>query len=154
MRLTIPSDPRPPALEPVPERLRILWKGVTIADTTHAWRILETTHPPTYYFPPEDINMSCLQEVKGKTSYCEWKGVAKYLDVKVGSNIAQARAWAYPTPNPDYAALANHVGFYVEPFECYVGEERAQPQPGQFYAGWITSKIEGKVKGGPGTWGW
>lgn len=149
-------DPRPPALEPVPQRLRILWQGQTIADTTRALRILETSHPPTYYIPPEDINMELLKQVPGKSSYCEWKGRAIYYDVHLPDSTAHAhaRAWSYPNPNPQYGGLKDYVGFYVDPFDCYVGEEKARPQEGQFYAGWVTSNLEGKMKGGPGTWGW
>ena len=47
--------PRPPALEPTDAHLVIVLGGVTIADTRRAYRVLETSHPPNYYLPPDDV---------------------------------------------------------------------------------------------------
>ena len=37
---------------------------------------------------------------------------------------------------------------------CLVDGERALPQEGGFYGGWITNEVAGPFKGGPGTQGW
>ncbi len=47
--------PRPPRIEPVPQRLRVIFAGRVVAETTRGLRVLETHHPPTYYFPPDDV---------------------------------------------------------------------------------------------------
>ncbi|SFV02128.1 Uncharacterized conserved protein, DUF427 family [Methylobacterium sp. 174MFSha1.1] len=146
--------PRPPRLEPVPERLRVIFDGITIADTLRGWRILETSHPPSYYLPPEDIAPGALVPAGGG-SLCEWKGRALYFDVVGPRGRADRAAWAYHNPTKAFAALAGHVAFYAGAMEaCFVGDERVTPQPGGFYGGWITENIVGPFKGEPGTMGW
>mgnify|MGYP006436299155 CR=1 FL=1 len=146
--------PRPPALEPVDDRLRVIHQGVTLADTTDGYRVLETSHPPTYYLPPDDVAMEHLKRER-RTTMCEWKGRAIYYTAVVdGTRVAQA-AWAYPDPTERFAPIADHLAFYAHKMDaCYVGEERVDPQQGGFYGGWVTSRVVGPFKGGPGTLGW
>lgn len=150
--------PRPPRLEPVEDRVRVEHAGIVIADSTRALRILETSHPPTYYIPSGDIDFSVLQEASARSTFCEWKGQARYWDLVMDGERRGAVAWDYPEPSERYAALAEHLAFYASRVDaCYVGEERVQAQEGDFYGGWITSWIRGGsrgIKGGPGTWGW
>ncbi len=146
--------PRPPALLPVPQRIRVEFGGQTIADTTGALRVLETHHAPTYYIPPKDILSGALTPVRG-TSFCEWKGAARYFDVTAGDETARRAAWCYPTPSRRFGALADFVTFYPgQMHTCWVGDARVTPQPGDFYGGWVTGNLTGIVKGGPGTEGW
>lgn len=146
--------PRPPRLEPVTERLRVVLGGVTIADTRHGFRVLETSHPPTYYLPVTDVLPDVLVRVDG-ASWCEWKGAAHYYDVRVGDRLAPRAAWGYATPNAAYAALANTVAFFAARMDaCFVDDEQVVPQPGDFYGGWITRRVVGPFKGGAGTRGW
>jgi uncharacterized protein (DUF427 family) len=146
--------PRPPRLEAVPQRLRIVFDGLTLADTQRGWRVLETSHPPTYYLPQEDIAPGCLVPA-GQGSLCEWKGRAAYFDVAGPRRRAARAAWTYPKPTEAFAAIAGHVAFYAGAMEgYYVGDERVTPQPGGFYGGWITKGIVGPFKGEPGTMGW
>jgi uncharacterized protein (DUF427 family) len=146
--------PRPPALERVFERIRIVLAGETIAETGDALRILETTHPPTYYLPPSAFRAGTLIP-RPRTSFCEWKGTARYLSVTAGDRTEHDAAWTYPDPTPAYAALADHVAVYPGRMDaCYVGDERVIPQPGRFYGGWITSAFIGPFKGAPGTEFW
>lgn len=146
--------PRPPAIEPVDERLRVVFNGVTIADTTGAYRILETSHPPTYYLPPDDIDMQYLTR-ESRTSMCEFKGRAVYYTVEVGDETVSQAAWAYPSPRPQYAEIEDFLSFYASKMgACFVGDEEAHAQEGDFYGGWITDSVVGPFKGGPGTIGW
>jgi uncharacterized protein (DUF427 family) len=146
--------PRPPRLEPTPRRIRVVLGGVTLADTRRALRLLETSHPPTYYLPPEDVRMDLLHPGQG-SSFCEWKGQARYLDAVVGDRRVPGIAWTYDRPDARYAALARHLAFYASRVdEAWVDEERAVPQPGGFYGGWITRDLVGPFKGAPGTAGW
>ena len=149
------SYPRPPALEPVAARLRIVHGGATLADTTNALRVLERSHPPTYYVPPGDIAPGLLQPSAQGGSWCEWKGAARYWDAVLPGGTLAAVAWSYPRPSPSFAALADHVAFYAAPFDgCFVGEWRAAPQPGGFYGGWVTPNLAGPFKGVPGSRFW
>lgn len=146
--------PRPPRLEPVQERIRIVFRGETIADTTRAYRVLETSHPPVYYLPQEDIRMEFLEKT-GRSSYCEWKGRAVYYDLNVSGQLVSGSAWSYPDPSSGFEKITDHLAFYAGPMDaCFVDEERATPQPGGFYGGWITSQIVGPYKGTPGSRGW
>lgn len=146
--------PRPPRLEKVAERLRVEFGGRTILDTTGGYRVLETSHPPTYYMPIAEFEPGVLIPAGGG-SFCEWKGAARYFDIVVGSHRAPRAAWGYPGAKGAFAAIADFVALYAGPMEaCWVGDERASPQPGGFYGGWVTSKIVGPIKGEPGTMGW
>lgn len=146
--------PRPPRLEPCTKPLEIQFNGVTIARTDRALRVLETSHPPTYYFPPDDVVADYL-EPNPSQSYCEWKGRAHYVNVVVNDRRLEKVGWYYPSPTPAFTDLQNYLAFYAEPMDaCFVDGEQVQPQPGNFYGGWVTSAIVGPFKGSPGTWGW
>ncbi len=148
------SYPRPAVAEPCASRIVIEHRGSTVADTRSAVRTLETSHPPSYYIPPADIAPGVLRRASG-TSICEWKGSAIYWDVVVGDLVLPRVGWSYPDPTPAFALLRDHVAFYAGPFDlCTVDGERVTPQPGGFYGGWITSRVVGPFKGGPGTMGW
>jgi uncharacterized protein (DUF427 family) len=146
--------PRPPRLEPSSSTIQVIFNNVIIAESQHTQRVLETSHPPVYYIPPEDINMEYCQLSK-RSSFCEWKGQAAYYNVVVGDQQAINAAWFYPQPTPSFAAIQHYVAFYPSSMgACYVDGELVQSQPGDFYGGWITSKIVGPFKGGANTWGW
>ena len=148
------SYPRPAVAEPTARRLRIVHRGLTVADTVRGVRTLETSHPPTYYFPREDVADGLLRPT-GRRSLCEWKGQAVYFDVRIGEEVLADIAWSYPSPTPAFAGLRDHVAFYAAPFDgCFVDDERVVPQPGGFYGGWITSHEAGPFKGVPGSRFW
>jgi uncharacterized protein (DUF427 family) len=146
--------PRPPRVEPAGRRIRVVFNGVTIADTRRALRVLETSHPPVYYLPPDDVRLEHFLPAHG-SSFCEWKGSATYFDLVVGDRRAESAAWTYRAPTADFASIADHIAVYPGKMDaCYVDEEHATPQPGGFYGGWITSDVVGPFKGEPGTMGW
>lgn len=146
--------PRPPRVEPVDERIRVVLNGVTLADTKNAYRVLETSHPPVYYIPPGDIKMDYFTR-ESRTSHCEWKGRAIYYRAEVDGRRVDQAAWAYPDPTPRFEVITDHLAFYPSKMDaCYVGDEEARAQEGDFYGGWITDKIVGPFKGGAGTLGW
>jgi uncharacterized protein (DUF427 family) len=145
--------PRPPALETVDRRLAIEHASEVIAETTRGFRVLETSHPPVYYFPPDDVSEWVVPD-QG-SSFCEWKGSAAYHAVEVDGERLSRVAWSYPDPTPRFESIAGYIAFYCAPFDaCWVGDERAKPQPGGFYGGWITSDVVGPFKGEPGTMFW
>jgi len=150
--------PRPPMIDDAPAAVRITLEGHILAETTRAKRIKETASPPTVYINPDDCNFTLLKEAPG-VSICEWKGKAQYFDIHLpsGTHVRQA-AWSYPDPFENIIKgmdqLADWICFYPSKAECYVGDERVRPQPGQFYGGWVTAQIKGPFKGEPGTGGW
>ncbi|TWT77768.1 hypothetical protein Pla123a_15640 [Posidoniimonas polymericola] len=146
--------PRPPAIERCHARLRVVFAGQTIADTTDGYRVLETSHPPVYYLPITEEFSQHLGPAGGG-SFCEWKGAARYFDIRVGDLVAEKAAWGYDDPTARFAPIAGFVAIYPGKMDaCYVDDERVTPQPGGFYGGWITSSVAGPFKGGPGSMGW
>ena len=146
--------PRPPRLEKVDQRVVIEADGLVVADTTSAYRVLETASPPTFYLPPGDVRMDLLA-LSGNESICEWKGRAVYHDLLIDGSHRRDVAWSYPDPFPEFEAIMDYLGFYPGRVDrCRVGEWVVSPQPGGFYAGWVTPDIVGPFKGDPGTGGW
>ena len=146
--------PRPPRLEAVRRQVEVIHGGQTIALTLEPLRVLETSHPPVYYLPRDSVVPGVLVPT-GRTSFCEFKGVASYFSVVMGSAVAPEAAWCYESPSPGYEAMAGYVSFYPEQVEvCLVDGEYVQGQPGGFYGGWVTGEIVGPFKGAPGSEGW
>ena len=145
--------PRPPRVEAVPERIRVIVGGTVLADSTRAMRVLETAGAPVYYVPRDDVRMDLLRP-SPTSSVCEWKGAASYWSLS-GERPTPDIAWSYEQPSPGFEAIRGSLAFYAAKVdEAWVGSERATPQPGGFYGGWMTSRIVGPVKGEPGSRGW
>jgi uncharacterized protein (DUF427 family) len=146
--------PRPPRVDAVPERLRVVVDGAVLAETTHGLRVLETAGAPVYYFPRSDVRVERLSD-SPHTSYCEWKGSASYLSYDHDRRHVDNVGWTYREPLAGYGEITGHVAFYAGRVdEAWVGDERAMPQPGRFYGGWVTSRVVGPFKGEPGSSGW
>jgi uncharacterized protein (DUF427 family) len=151
--------PRPPRLEPTSKRIRVISGGVLIVDTVHAYRVLETSHPPSFYVPPQDIKLEFFRP-SNTSSTCEYKGAARYYDFNLGDESRRDVAWFYPNPTRVFAAIKDHLALYaarvvLQPGDgCFVDNERVTPQAGDFYGGWITSDVVGPFKGEPGSFGW
>ena len=128
--------------------------GEVIARTTRSWRVLETSHPPTYYLPEEAFAAGALQSTEG-SSWCEWKGQASYFDLVSGETRSRRAAWTYWSPAPGFEQITGAIAVMPGMVDtCRVDHEVVQAQPGQFYGGWITSRVVGPFKGEPGTSGW
>ncbi|MFV8834721.1 DUF427 domain-containing protein [Aquisalimonas sp.] len=146
--------PRPPRVEPVEMRLQVIHDGETLADAAGGFRVLETSHPPCYYLPPDSVRWDRLVASETRT-FCEFKGRARYWHLSAPSGTVTDVCWAYDNPVASHADIAGYVSFYAGRVDaCLVGEERVQAQAGSFYGGWITSNIRGPFKGEPGTEGW
>ncbi|KAM4061135.1 hypothetical protein HRG_009984 [Hirsutella rhossiliensis] len=145
-RLNVQSFPRPPLLEKTSRHLRITYQGQEVADTRDGYWVLETHHPPTYYLPPSSVRPALTRT--GRSTGCEWKGAATYWLVALGDVVVADRIWSYEEPTAGFAPLRGYLSFYAgPPWECFVDGERVEAQPGDFYGGWVTSDIEGIVKG-------
>ena len=146
--------PRPPRLERTTALLEVELGGEVVASTTDGWRVLETSHPPTYYLPAGAFAAGVLRPCAG-SSFCEWKGVASYFDLVTGARVAARAAWTYAAPTPGFEDLAGAVAVMAAQVDaCRVDGETVTPQPGGFYGGWITSSVTGPFKGVPGSMGW
>jgi uncharacterized protein (DUF427 family) len=147
--------PRPPAVVACERRVRVEVAGVVVADSVQALSVLETSHPPTIYIPPQDVRDGLLVRSDAHGTICEFKGRADYLDVVVGDDRRRQVAWTYPEPWTGYEALAGYVCFYPGRVDAaWLGDERVTAQEGDFYGGWITQDLVGPFKGRVGTLGW
>jgi uncharacterized protein (DUF427 family) len=143
--------PRPPVVQPVGRRVRVEADGLTIVDSAKALRVLETSHPPTIYVPPQDVRMELLTPSAMRPTLCEFKGLAGYWDF----GERRAVAWSYASPRPVYAALRDHLSFYPGRVDAaFLDDERVEAQEGDFYGGWRTRDLVGPFKGPPGTRHW
>lgn len=146
--------PRPPAVETSDHHVVVRFGGIVVADTTRPVRVLETSQPPAFYLPADDVRTDLFLPGTNRT-FCEWKGVATYWTVHAGERMAENAVWSYPAPTERFAPIIGHYGFYAQLMdECSVDGEVVDPNEGSFYGGWITSKVVGPFKGGPGTLGW
>lgn len=147
--------PRPPIVVPSSRHVVVVHAGVTVADTRAAVRVLETAGAPTWYLPPEDVRVELLRPSAGRGTFCEWKGAAAYFDLVVGERVVPRAAWSYPRPTRGYEELRGRIAFYAGLVDgATVDGERARPQAGGFYGGWVTDDVVGPFKGEPGTAGW
>jgi uncharacterized protein (DUF427 family) len=145
--------PRPPRVEACGRRVRIVHGGEAVADSANALRVLETSHPPGIYVPPEDV--TARLEPSPRRTLCEFKGGAVYWNLHAGGVVVADAAWSYPEPMPGYQAIAGYLSFYPSRVdEAWLDDERVRPQAGGFYGGWITGDVAGPFKGAPGTAGW
>ena len=146
--------PRPAIVEDTDKHLKIVSNGIILAETNRGKRVLETSHPPTYYFPPEDIKLEYLV-VNSRKGMCEWKGIYQYYDLSISDKYINNVAWQCINPTPTFISIQDYYGFFAGLMDaCYVNDELVIPQAGNLYGGWITSDIVGPFKGEPGTWGW
>lgn len=146
--------PRPPRVESVSRRVRVEFAGRVLAETSRALRVCETASPPTYYIPPADVDMAALVPT-ARSSFCEWKGVARYWAVQGKGRMAMDAAWSYPEPDAGYEAIRDYLAFYPRRMDaCYVGLDRVAPQPGFYYGGWVTPELVGPFKGVSGSESW
>ena len=141
--------PRPPAIVACSQRLTVYADKTCIADTNAGVRVLETAGAPTYYFPSEHVDMTHL-EMGEITSVCEWKGAAQSITVAGRTDAA----WRYVNMFPEFSQLYQWVSFYPAILDCFIGNEQASPQPGEYYGGWVTTNLGGPIKGEPGSESW
>jgi uncharacterized protein (DUF427 family) len=146
--------PRPPAVESVDWRIRVVHAGAVIVDAPRAVRVLETSQAPAYYVAPEFVSDRHLS-VSSRRTGCEWKGTARYADVVVDDRRTPDACWTYDHPTPRFEAIRGHWAFYAQSLdECWVDDERVDPNDGSFYGGWITANVTGPFKGASGTLFW
>lgn len=146
--------PRPPAVQPCLRQIRVELSGQVLADSGRALRVLETSHPPTIYIPPDDVRVELLVASRAPATVCEFKGIATYVDAVVNGRRFDAVAWTYPQPAAGYESLKSHFAFYPGRVDAaWLDDERVLAQEGDFYGGWISGEVVGPFKGGVGTAG-
>jgi uncharacterized protein (DUF427 family) len=153
-QISVWDFPRPPRVEPVTQPVRVEFAGRVLAESARSLRVCETSSPPAYYIPPADVDLGALIPSE-RTSFCEWKGLARYWTIQAEGRVAKDAAWSYPEPDAGYESLRDFLAFYPRRVDaCYVGPDRVTPQPGFYYGGWVTPELVGPFKGVPGSESW
>ena len=148
------SYPRPPSAQVTARRVEVRLGGRVVAASHRAVRVCETSHPPVFYVPREDVAPGVLERAAG-SSWCEFKGTATYWDAVVDGARHPAVAWSYEQPTAGYEQLRGALAFYPSRVEAAtVDGELVRAQAGDFYGGWITADVVGPFKGEPGTRRW
>jgi uncharacterized protein (DUF427 family) len=145
--------PRPPVILADTRLVQVRLGDILVAESRAARRVLETASPPTFYLPPGSMQFDCLRPDTG-SSFCEWKGSARYFSICAGRQCVAHAAWSYPDPFAEFTVIRDYLAFYPDRLACYVDGEPVRAQAGGFYGGWITDEIVGPFKGEPGTSGW
>ncbi len=123
-----PGADHPIGLAPCRRRVRAVFHRHVIADTDDALVLREAGHPPVYYLPMDDVEMSFLARTDHTTS-CPYKGQASYWSIYMDGRLAEDTALAYEDPHPAAAALRGRVAFDPKAVEVYEMDE-AQTQRG------------------------
>ena len=97
--------------EPSPRRVRVVFDGTSIADSSAAHLLFETRHLPIYYFPRADVRFDLLRRTEHHT-YCPYKGTASYWTIVAGERQSENAVWGYPEPFAEVAAIKDYVAFY------------------------------------------
>jgi uncharacterized protein (DUF427 family) len=118
---------RPPTgevvrVEPTVKRVRAMFAGETVVDSTRTLLLFEQGHLPVYYFPLEDVRQDLVAPSAKRTS-CPRKGEASYLSVKVGDRVAEKAAWRYPEPIAECPDISGHVAFYWDALDSWWEED-------------------------------
>jgi uncharacterized protein (DUF427 family) len=96
-----------------PRRVRVLFNGRVVADTTRALTLKEATLPPVQYIPREDADMSVLERTAHK-SYCPFKNEASYYTIRADGRSAENAVWTYETPYARVSQIKDHLAFYPD----------------------------------------
>lgn len=100
-------------IEPNPNRVRVVFAGRVVADTTRALTLREGNLAAVQYVPREDADMSLLERT-AHTTYCPYKSDASYYSIRAGDRRAENAVWTYEDPYPDVAPIKGHLAFYPD----------------------------------------
>ncbi len=103
----------PITIEPIRERVRVVWRGRTIGDSKTALELREANYPPVVYVPRADMDMSALERTARVTT-CPYKGEASYFSIPAGAEGSVNAIWTYETPYEAVAPIREHLAFYPD----------------------------------------
>ena len=111
--MKLPGPDHPITIDPNAKRVRVIFNGRVVADTTRALTLRETTLRPVHYIPREDADMSLFVR-SARTSHCPYKGDAAYFDLAVDGRTAENAVWTYEAPFPAMASIKERLAFYPD----------------------------------------
>jgi uncharacterized protein (DUF427 family) len=108
--------------EPFPRRVRAVFGGVTVLDTTHGMLLHESNLLPQLYLPRSDVRGDLLTPTDQHT-HCPFKGEASYWSITVDGHTAGNALWSYPDPLPEAGWLRGHVAPYWDSMDAWFDED-------------------------------
>lgn len=105
-----------------PRRVRAVFRGRTVLDSTRGVLLHETGLLPQLYVPREDVAGDLLAPSTHRT-HCPFKGDAAYESVRVGEEVAENALWHYPDPVPEADWLAGLVALYWDRMDTWFDED-------------------------------
>ena len=108
--MAMPSD-HPITIFPATKRVRVMFAGRVVADTTRALTLKEASYRPVHYVPRSDVDMTLLARTEHST-HCPYKGDASYFSINAGGRVAENAIWSYEHPFAGVAEIAGYVAFY------------------------------------------
>ena len=118
--MKVPGPDHPITVVPNKNRVRVIFAGKTIADSTRALTLTEASYPDVQYIPRADVDMDALKPT-AHASHCPYKGDASYFAISAGGNSADNAVWSYERPFPAMAAIAGYLAFYPHKVEIVQG---------------------------------
>src|SRR5215467_8168687 len=103
-------------------RVRVIFAGQTIADSTRVMRLQEDGRVPVYYFPLAEVRQEVL-EASDHHTHSPLKGEASYWTIRVGERVAEHAAWSYLSPPPDGPHVKGYVAFYWHVMDAWYEED-------------------------------
>jgi uncharacterized protein (DUF427 family) len=101
------------AIAPSRSRVRVEFNGAEIAASDATLLVDESRHEPVHYVPIDAVRMEYLQPTT-HTSYCPFKGHARYWTIAVDGRSAVNAVWAYDEPYDEALPLRGHAAFYPD----------------------------------------
>ena len=103
-------------------RVRVVFGGVTIADSRRVMLLHEYGRLPVFYFPVEDVRMDLVETTEHST-HSSLKGDASYWTIRVGDRIAENAAWSYLNPLPEGPPIKGYMAFYWDHTDAWYEED-------------------------------
>jgi uncharacterized protein (DUF427 family) len=109
--IRIPGPDHPIMISPAEGKVRVIVAGKIVAESTQAVQLEEKGHPPVYYLPRDDADMSLLVRTAHYT-YCPYKGDCSYYSIPVGGPKSENAVWTYEKPHEAVSDIKEHLAFY------------------------------------------
>jgi len=104
-------------------RVRVVFAGVTVANSKRVMLLHEFGRLPVFYFPLEDVRMD-LMEASDYRTHSPLKGEASYWTLRVSDRRAEHAAWSYPQPLPEGPQIQGYLAFYWDQMDAWYEEEQ------------------------------
>jgi uncharacterized protein (DUF427 family) len=111
--MKVPGPDHPISIARNDKRVRAIFAGTTIADSTRALTLKEASYPAVQYIPRADVEMDLLK-LTSHTSHCPYKGDASYFSISAEGHTAENAVWSYQQPFPAMAEIKDYLAFYPD----------------------------------------